>query len=943
MVPFLNKTNEIQHAGACDGCPVSFLTTVLDSLKDGILAADKSGRVKMWNAGFCAIWHLAHQDLRGRYLGEISHMMAERVGPGGSDILSGLNDFFSNRDSSIEVSLKNGEIIEAQSGGPFSDPEGGRMWVFRDVTSARRKEKKWDDANRRLSDIIEFLPEPTMVVDENGIIVVWNKAIEEVSGVKKEDIIGKGNYEYAIPLYDERRPILIDWALSDEGVPIEEYNLVHQKGEVLFGEIYAPKALGGLGAYLWGVATPLRDKSGKTIGAVECMRNVTERRKTEQELHKAKLAAEAATKAKSEFLARMSHEIRTPMNSILGMCELLSETTLDYDQADYVQTLHSSGDMLLSIINDILDFSKIEAGQVALESVPFDLIDLVEGTGRILGNKAHEKGLELAYRVNPRVHRYVLGDPTRFKQILINLVSNAIKFTEKGQVTLNIHPGPDPEDREMIRIEVRDTGIGIPKDKQEQVFESFNQADTSTTRRFGGTGLGLAIVRKLAEFMGGRIWIESEPGRGTAFFVTARLKHTDEAPGTLVPCPNVVKMLSGMRVMVVDDISTNRLLLHDYLTRWGAVVGLAKDGPSAMEAIGSAHMAGTPYEMIFLDMLMPGMDGMQVAEKLRAIYPAAPPYIILNTSCDISKNRHQGAAPVLDGVLSKPLKRSDLMAMLSKIMGHPPQAGTLNNERDPGWDFNGAHLLLVEDIPANRNVINKFLGKTGIRITEAVNGESAVDIYAREGETFDIVLMDKEMPIMDGLTATREIRRMEKAQGRSPVPILALTAHAFDQNKKQCLAAGCDDFLSKPVKKKELLTVIEKFIASGEASPSADRADKIEKSSGNPDPGRSVDSTDPVTVEVDEDLKDLMVEFLEELDPAMAAMAKAVQTGDYEGLRRLAHGYKGAAGNYGLQPLYGIYLELEHAARAQDRETSRAVLGRAKQMLSRMEIKYIAM
>ncbi len=314
MVAFLHKADEIYPAGTCNECTISFLTTVMDSLKDGILAADESGRVKMWIAGFGAMWQLSRQDLSGRNLKAVAQMTAKRVETDGSDMFPVLDYFFSKGKPALELSLKNGEIIEIHSRGLCCDPEDGRIWVFRDVTQERWKEKKFDDANRRLSDIIEFLPEPTMVVDENGIIVVWNKAIEEVSGVKKEDIIGKGNY---------------------------------------------------------------------------------------------------------------------------------------------VQTLHSSGDMLLAIINDILDFSKIEADQVELESVPFDLIDLVEGTGRILGSKAHEKGLELAYRVNPQVHRYVLGDPTRLKQILINLLSNAIKFTEKGAVTLNIHPGPDPEDKEMIRIEVR--------------------------------------------------------------------------------------------------------------------------------------------------------------------------------------------------------------------------------------------------------------------------------------------------------------------------------------------------------------------------------------------------------------------------------------------------------------------------------------------------------
>lgn len=911
----------------------NLLTVAFDSLEDGVLIADASGTVVVANTIFCSMWGVSCQNIVGKHVKIALELIETRIA---DHALDNLHEPGSG--NNIDLHLSNGKIIEWHCINLDTSLDiKGLLWRFRYVTNLQIQLNRLEERNRQLSDIIEFLPEPTMVVDENGVIAVWNRAIEEVSGVNKEDIIGRGDYVYALPFYNARRPILIDWALCDDDVPIEKYTLVKRVGEVLYGEIYTPNAFGGEGAYLWGVAAPLKDSSGNIVGAVECMRNVTERKMVEQELERAKFAAEAATQAKSEFLARMSHEIRTPMNAILGMCELLSETGLDYDQLDHVQTLHSSGEMLLNIINDILDFSKIEAGQVELESIPFNLTDMVEGAGRIMGPRAHEKGLELAYWIDPDVHRFVLGDPTRLKQILLNLLSNAIKFTESGSVTLHITPAQNSVDKEIIQVSVSDTGIGIPEEKQAQIFESFSQADTSTTRKFGGTGLGLAISKRLVELMGGRIWIESSEGTGATFYFTTRLEHTNGATIGSVFHQDILHKLSKIKFLVVDDNGTNRLLLHDLLTRWGGSVTLAEDGPSAIEAVRAEAESGTPFDIVFLDVLMPGMSGMDVAQQLKALYPQAPPHIIINTSSDALEDRIKARNLDLEGFLPKPVKRSDLMHLISTIIGHDYQKAIFDEGMHSTKDLTGLKLLLVEDIAANRKVIQQFLKNTGVKIMVAVNGKIAVDYFAQEKGNFDIIIMDKEMPVMDGLEATRNIRQIEDKYDLGQTPIIALTAHAFTQHKEECLAAGCDEFLSKPVKKRELLHVVEKVLFPEKYCLHVNT--HMSLSSDNTS---DTDHITDIIVDVDSDLEDLIPDFLEDVATEMELMLHDIEQGNFKELHRRAHGYKGAASNYDFAQLSEIFYELESSALSGGANRSRMLIDNAKDYLTHMKIRYVA-
>lgn len=924
----------------------SLLQATIDSLEDAILVVDESGRVAIWNHTFRAMWNLSSWALEGARSEDVFVLLAELVE--GEDSIKALmhgGECDPERSETIDLVLPDGRIVEGHCCRLRGDAEvAGTLWRFCDVTRIREKQRELEDANRQLADIIEFLPEPTMVVDEKGTVVAWNKAIEEVTGVSKEGIIGQGEYVYALPFYGTRRPILIDWALRNKDVPIEKYTLVKRDGEMLYGEIYTPNAFGGEGAYLWGVAAPLKDSTGRIVGAMECMRNVTERKMVEQELERAKLAAEAAVQAKSEFLARMSHEIRTPINAILGMSELLSETDLDYDQMDHVRTLHSSGEMLLNIINDLLDFSKIEVGQVDLESIPFDLMDLAEEVGRILESRARKKGLELAYRVSPEVHRHVVGDPTRLKQVLINLLSNAIKFTEKGEVVFQILPAPDvtqdttPDDREMILVSVSDTGMGIPKDKHESVFESFSQADTSTTRKFGGTGLGLAISRRLVELMNGRIWIESRESGGTTFKFTTRLKHSGTVSSFTALHQRVLSSLSRIRFLVADGNETNRLLLHDHLVRWGGQVEMAEDGGSALRTIQEAGMRGRPFDVVFLDATMPGMHGMETAARIGELSSQVTPHIVITTSSNALKERKRARGMALDGFLSKPVRRSDLMSLLSALTGHGYQVSDFEAGHVLPGDMDGRRMLLVEDIAANRKVVRQFLKKTGMEIVEAVDGQAAVDVYARAPGRFDIVLMDRELPLVDGLEATRRIRQLEERQALERTPIVALTAHAFTQHKEECFAAGCDEFLSKPVRKKKLLGVLRKWLF-----PDGDGHSEHDSIffPGNDARERRKAQGKTIVVAMDRELKELVPEFFEDVAREMQSMASALENRAFDDLRRLAHGYKGAAGNYGIMGLCDIYHELERAAQIGNGETARKMLGRAEDYISRLEIRYV--
>ncbi len=876
------------------------LRAVIEASPVAIAAIAPDGTVLKWNPAAERIFGWSEGEVLGRFLPSVSEekrdefeALRERVLKGGS-----FNDM------QLRRKRKDGSIVDISlSTSAIHDGRGNAtaiVAVMEDITERKRAAETLARERNLLRTLIDTLPDFVYAKDTESRFLMANRPVALAVGASSpHELTGKTDFDF----YPREMA---------EGYAADEREVVRTGGAMLNREEPGRK-MDGSPAWILTSKAPFRDASGEIVGIVGVGRDITERKRIEQELQKAKEAAEVANRAKSEFLANMSHEIRTPMNGIIGMTELVLDTNLDADQRDYMEMVRESADNLLTLINDILDFSKIEAGKFSLDVTEFELIDHLDSTLKSLAPHAHQKGLEMTYVVAPAVPKMLLGDPTRLRQILVNLIGNAIKFTERGEISVCVETESLSDNQAMLHFSVTDTGIGIPVEKQQLIFQAFSQADSSTTRKYGGTGLGLAITSHLVNLMGGRIRVESEVGRGSTFHFTAHLGYQK---ATAAPSPGMgVVGLSGMPVLVVDDNPTNRRILEAMLRHWNMRPTLADSGAHGLEVMTEHKRGGEPFPLVLIDAMMPEMDGFTLAEKIKHDPDLAGATIMMLTSAGQRGDAARCRALGIEAYLIKPIRQSELLDAILMTLGRPAQAKarpSLVTRHSLRSARRRLHILLAEDNPVNRELAVRLLEKGGHTAVAAGNGKEAVGLLEDPaGQEFDLVLMDVQMPVMDGFRATAMIREREKVDGKH-IPIIAMTAHALKGDRERCLAAGMDGYVAKPISPTKLFEAMEALVpllpVGGDGQQKQTRTPRVFDEAA-------------LLCRVEGDtqlLREIVDLFQSECQRMLGDVKSALDRRDAKALENAAHAFKGSVGNFCADTAVEIARNLESAARAED-------------------------
>ncbi len=946
----------------------------LENCPDAFIAMDQAGVIQQWNRQAEHIFGWPRGEVVGQEVRDVIVPPEHR-----EDHQRGLEHFLKtgegpllNRRIEVESLRKDGSRFPIElTITPLETFEG---WLFaafaRDITQRKRMEQRFHAT-------IESAPTAMVMIDSAGEIVLVNSETERLFGYSRDELLGR-QVELLVPArFRPQHPRL------RAGFFAQPQARRMGEGRDLFGlrkegtefpvEIGLNPVETDEGLFVLGAIVDITERK-QAEAELRHLNETLEQRVVERtsklqaaldELTRAKEAAEEASRAKSVFLANMSHEVRTPLNGVIGMAELLQDTPLSAVQRDYLNLLRESGESLLTVINDILDFSKIEAGRLELDHVPFDYAESVGDTMKSLGLRAHAKGLELALRIAPGVPRVLIGDPGRLRQVLVNLVGNAIKFTDRGEVVVDVEavathassaagsarastaPAAEPTGDahaggSMVELHasVRDTGIGIAADKLESIFQPFEQADGTTTRRFGGTGLGLAISVRLVGMMGGRIWAESEPGRGSTFHFTATFEAPRQQP--VLPQPAAAAVLRDLPVLVVDDNAANRRILAETLAAWGASPTTAAGAEAALAAL---RQAPGRIRLVITDMHMPGVDGFELVERIKQDPEISDGTIILMLSSgdqpgDVARCDRMGIACYL----IKPIKQSELYDAILMALGMTPVDEASEQERErkavaaqaDRLQRRSLNILLAEDSPVNQKLAVRLLTKYGHRVDVAENGREAVHRYRRGA--YDLVLMDVQMPEMDGLEATKVIRAREEQTGRH-TPIIAMTAYAMKGDRERCLAAGMDDYLSKPVRPGEFFDKIGRLMGTEQPAVENDPTDQDERLRHG-GKSRTKRRAPPIDWEAaletamgdPEILRGLASDFLKEGAALLHQMHEAVEANDVELLQRAAHSAKGDCRIFGAAVAEHIAFHIENTARDGSVDVAEALAGLEQQI-----------
>jgi PAS domain S-box-containing protein len=791
------------------------LLATLDSVAEGIVAFDTAGRFVAYNSKFARMWSIPDSGMLPRDKVD-ARILLQLKDPTAFLSLVKQGDQDAKTRTDDELELRDGRVFNRHSEPKIKDGKiVGRVSEFKDVTASRKLRALLDYERHGLDALMNQLPHAIYFKDCEGHFTRCNEALAELFGrTDPSQIVGKTDFdffsaEHAQQAYDD------------------EQDLIHERVAVVSKE---EKETWPDGHETWALTTklPFRDPEGVIVGTFGLSRDITDRKHMERELLAAKDNANKATRAKSEFLANMSHEIRTPMNGVIGMTGLLLDTELSPEQREYAETVRRSGECLLSVINDILDFSKIEAGRLVFESSAFDLRLVIEEVDEMLAPRIEDRKLDVVLEYPPDLPRRFIGDAGRIRQVVTNLVGNAVKITPEGHVLITVSCESHDGEKAQIRVAVEDTGPGIPADKIGGLFQKFSQVDSSTTRKVGGTGLGLAISKQLVNLMGGEVGVTSQFGKGSTFWFTLPLQ-LDAQPHAE---PTPVADLRGLRVLIVDDNDVNRRMLHEQVNSWRMRNGSYARAKEALLALREAKAAGDPFQVVLLDYQMPEMDGAALAAAIKAEPLLSDTLLIMLTSVGHWREVRNMQGACIDACLVKPVRQSLLQNTLAVAWSKKQQNGLTRQTKASeeiaelkshlAGTFAGGpvRVLVAEDNAVNQKVAVRTLERLGLRPDVAGNGREAVQMCGML--PYSLIFMDCEMPEMDGYEATKEIRKRQGADGR--VAIVAMTADAMEGARERCLAAGMDDYIAKPVRPGEMIETLKKWVPARPSSRASEGA-----------------------------------------------------------------------------------------------------------------------